>query len=365
MSDQSDFLFAEGKRKKSIRRESRKLGFRLYQAFYGPIVFGKAIYRQALLLLAMIVWGAAIFSYYDHLPPLSALLASVSTITTIGLYVPNGGNFFTINPTESLLLIVMIIVSVGAGASILQSVVSTVANGDFAKGEAEKHMLKRLKDHAIVFGYSNLGRYVVEKLDDLSFDYAVITKDHNVYNELVKNNVFAVLEYETRPINALKQAGIEKASILIVAHEKDPENMLIILSARKMRPDIRIITVVHDQNLIETAKDAGADVVVPSSITVGHLMALSGVTENLVGLVFSEKVVTKEIAEFSIFRSSKLIGKGLREVSQYASIIGVVRENSVVSDIFDPDFRLREGDTLLVLGESEKLREIELEAKAV
>ena len=65
--------------------------------------------------------------YYEHLPFISALLASVSTITTIGLYVPNGGNFFTINTDEAMLLIIMIIVSVGAGASILQSVVGTVA----------------------------------------------------------------------------------------------------------------------------------------------------------------------------------------------------------------------------------------------
>ena len=56
-----------------------------------------------------------------------------------------------------------------------------------------------------------------------------------------------------------------------------------------MRPDIRIICVVHDQGLIETAKNAGADMVIPSSITVGHLLALSAVTKDLVGVVFSRE----------------------------------------------------------------------------
>ena len=313
----------------------------------------------------MFVGGAAIFSHYDHLPFVNALLASVSTITTIGLFVPNGGNFFTINQTESVLLIILIIISVGAGASIVQSSVNTIVNGNLAKDEAEKRMIKRLKKHAIVFGYSHLGRYVSQKLENLGFDYVIITKDPVIYNELLKKDVFAVLEYETQPIVALKAAGIERASMIIVAHEKDADNMLIILSARKMRPDIRIITVVHDQSLTETAKNAGADMVIPASVTVGHLLALSAVTKDLVGVVFSEKIGTKEIAEFSIFKSSELIGKGLQEVAKFAAVIGVVRDEKVVTNIFDPTFTIKENDTLIVLGDTEKLHKVEKEAKAL
>ncbi len=336
-----------------------------YQAFYGPIAFAKAVYRQVILLSLIIISGAAIFYYYDHLPILSSILASVSTITTIGFYVPNGGNFFTMNYMEAALLIVMIILSVGAGASIVQSSVSLLVDGQLAKSEAEKQLIKRIKKHVIVFGYSQLGRYVTEKLEALGFDFVIITKDPNMYNELLKKDVFVVLEYETQPIVALKAAGIERASMVIVAHEKDPENMLTILSARKMRPDIRIISVVHDQSLIETAKNAGADMVIPSSVTVGHLLALSAVTKDLVGVVFSEKIGAQEIAEFSIFKASKLIGKGLQEISKFASVIGVVRDGKVVSNLFEPNFTLKENDTILVLGETAKLQRIERQANAL
>ncbi len=309
--------------------------------------------------------GAVIFGYYNGLPPLSAILASVSTITTIGLYVPNNGNFLTLNPDESGLLILMIIVSVGAGASIVQSTVNTVAQGALAKGEAEKRLISKLKDHIVVFGYSHLGRYVVEKLSDLGFDFVVITKDLNTYNDLVKREIFSVFEHETQPIVALKSAGIERASMVVVAHHEDPSNMLIILSARKLRPDIRIVSVVNDETLIDTAKNAGADVVIPASVTVGHLLALSAVTKDLVGVVFSEKIGTKEIAQFSIFKSSPLIGKGLQEISKLVNVIGVIRAQQVISDIFNPSFRLQQDDTLLVLGDPAKLTTIEHEAKAL
>ena len=171
----------------------------------------------------------------------------------------------------------------------MQSSVSTVMDGGLAKGEAEKRMIKNLKKHAIVFGYGQLGRYVTEKLDELGFDYVVITKDRNFHKELLKSDAFSVLEDETQPIKALKAAGVDSASMIIAAHEKDSDNMLIILSARKLRPDIRIISVVNNQDLTEPAKNAGADMVITASATIGHLLALSAVTKNLVGVVFSEK----------------------------------------------------------------------------
>ena len=236
MTNHIDSILTESPKRRKIRKESRRLSFRFYQTLYGPIVYVKAVYRQIIVLSAMFISGAAIFVYFDRLPVISALLASVSTITTIGLYVPNGGDFFTMNSTEAVLLIIMIIISVGAAASVLQSSVSTVMDGGLAKGEAEKRMISKLKKHAIVFGYGHIGRYVTEKLNDLGFDYVVITKDQAFHKELLKNDTFSVLEDETQPIKALKAAGIDSASMIITAHEKDSENMLIILSARKMRP---------------------------------------------------------------------------------------------------------------------------------
>ncbi len=350
---------------KRSKRESRRLTFLLYQAAYSPAVFLKALYKQLLVLLAMFLWGTAIFSVYNQLPLLSAFLASVSTITTIGLYVPNNGNFKTLPTGESVFLIIMILVSVGAGASIVQGTVNTVMSGDLAKTEAQKQLISKLKNHVIVFGYGHLGKYVAQKLDDIGFDYVVLTRDPNMYHNLVGKGIFSVLELETHPIEALNDAGIDKASTVVVAHSEDPANMLVVLSARKLRQDIRIITVVHNDDLIETAKNAGADMVIPSSVTVGHMLALSAVTRNLVGVVFSEQIGTKEIAQFSVFKSSMLIGKGLQEVSKYASIIGVVRDNLVLKDTYDSGFLLKEGDTLLVLGDPANLLKLEEEAKAV
>ena len=363
--DIDKILFRPAKERSKSKRESRKIGFLFYEALYGPWILLKSVYHQLLVLLVMFCFGSVVFYHFDHLDPLVALLASVSTITTIGLYIPYGGNFTQMPTAEAGLLIIIMIVSVGAGASAVQKTVSSVVNGEMAKGEAERRLIEKLKGHVIVFGYNHLGRYVADKLDELGFDYVVVTKDPNIYNDLVKKQIFVVHEYQTQPITSLKAAGIERAAIVVVAHENDPDNMLIILSARKLRPDVRIVSVVHDDALIETAKNAGADMVIPATVTVGHLMALSAVTKDLVGLVFSEKIGTQEIAQFSIFKSSPLVGKGLQEVSAHATVIGVIRGEKVLKNIFDPDFRIIENDTLLVLGDPANLFTLESEAKAL
>ena len=156
--DLTDAVLANEPVRRRTKKQSHKWTFRFYQILYGPIVFVTAIYRQIILLSLLFIWGAAIFAYFDHLPFIPALLASVSTITTIGLYSPNGGNFLTMPPAEAVLLIIMIIVSVGAGVSILQSIFSAATNGGLAKGEAEKRLIKKLDKHAIIVGYDNLGR---------------------------------------------------------------------------------------------------------------------------------------------------------------------------------------------------------------
>ena len=134
---------------------SRTIGFILHQSLYASLVLARNVYKELIVADAMFASGAAVFSYYDHPEPINATLASVSTITTIGLYTPNGGNFRTLNGTEASLLIALIIVSVGAAASLLQGTVSSVVNGDLARGAAERRLIKRMKGHVIVFGYAH------------------------------------------------------------------------------------------------------------------------------------------------------------------------------------------------------------------
>ena len=140
----------------------------LHRMFYGPLSFVLAGYRQLLILFCMFVFGTLIFSRYERLPGLLAFFASVSTVTTIGLFSPNNGNVLTMNRTEVILVIVLMIVSVGSGASLLQSTVS-MASSESSRAEAKKRLVKRLKKHIIVYGYNHMGKYIIERLEEIGY----------------------------------------------------------------------------------------------------------------------------------------------------------------------------------------------------
>ena len=336
-------------------RESRRLSFILFRIFFGPWVFIREGYKPLLTLLAMFIIGTFIYGYFEGLSALVALFASVSTVTIIGLYAPNNGNFTTMNKTEAILVMGLIIASVTAGASFFNSMVGVTANKTRFKEEATKRLVSRLKNHIIVYGYTHMGKYVDDKLDEIGSDYVVISRDANVVQDLLNDNVFAVLETQTNPIKALQTAGIDKASKVIVTDVNDSDNLRFILTTRKLRPDIKIHTVVHDPSLVETAKDAGANVVIPASVAVGRLLAFSG---DSIGVLFSGKI-GPQVFEFRINKSSSLIGKRLQEVSKHAKIAGVERGGDIVGNFFDGSFTLKEGDTLLIVGDHSNLRKFE------
>jgi K+/H+ antiporter YhaU regulatory subunit KhtT len=54
----------------------------------------------------------------------------------------------------------------------------------------------------------------------------------------------------------------------------------------------------------------------------------------------------------------------LQEVGTLAAINGVIRDGNVLQNIFTPGFTLKEGDTLLVLGDPSNLQKLEEEAHA-
>lgn len=55
---------------------------------YEPYLLIKHIWIQLVLLAAMFFLGALVFHHYQGLDWLTALLGSVSTVTTIGIYAP-------------------------------------------------------------------------------------------------------------------------------------------------------------------------------------------------------------------------------------------------------------------------------------
>ena len=135
-----------------------------YLVLYGPLSIIRHVWIQIILLVSMFGVGTVIFAYYQHLNTLTSFLGAVSTITTIGIYAPN---IIGMAPSEQVLLAITFIVSVGIAASVIQGIVTSVTSRESLREREMTRKIGHERGHVIVAGFSYLGQYAVEWLDEM------------------------------------------------------------------------------------------------------------------------------------------------------------------------------------------------------
>ena len=127
------------------------------------------------------------------------------------------------------------------------------------------------KDHVIVCGYTDIGEEVIDDLELHSIPYILIDENKDIGDKFVKSKTPFIIG-DARDADVLKKANINKAFSLVAA-ESDTMNPIICLTARSIRPDIRIIASVHDEEHEEVLVRAGATKVVSPRASSGVLLA--------------------------------------------------------------------------------------------
>ncbi|MCI4351073.1 MAG: NAD-binding protein [Thermoplasmata archaeon] len=320
---------------------------------YGPRAILRHLWLQLTVLVAMFTSCAFVFHYFQGLDAVSATLASVSTITTIGIYAPSGGitHLFL---AEQVSLIVIFLVSVGAAASLVQGVISQMVNKSLWTEEVLRNEVGKMSGHSIVMGYSHLGRYVAEQLDELGLPYVVIVRHADHVDALRRDGVPAFSAPVTEFHRVLEQVGVRRAGSMICTFEEDPDNLIAILYANKVRPELRIITTVHDRDLIGSAQMAGADVVVPTANILGGLLAVATVSKEVAGVLLSSKIPGRYLAEFTVPSHRKFTFGQLNEI---APILLVFEQGQVRTNPPD-DYVISAGSTVLVLTSPETIAKL-------
>ena len=312
---------------------------------YTPYYIVKAIWIQLSVIASMFVFGALIFMRYQGLDPLTALLGAVSTITTIGIYAPN---IVTMPVLEKVLLIVGIIISVGSAASLLQATFTAAMKRELLSQALATRKINRMKNHVIVVGYKFLGKYVAEGLKSIGSEFVVIAKDNDQLETLRKEGVEAVGGPTTHIYETLKKAGVERASHLISTFDDDGDNMLTILTAKKLNKNIHAVSIINDKELLESAKAAGADTVAPIYDIIGQMLASSTISNEVAGIVLSEKLKSKYVVGFEITSQGLKYG----DIDRGDPILLVYRNNEIIHNL-TADFGLQKGDFVYILADNQ------------
>lgn len=126
-------------------------------------------------------------------------------------------------------------------------------------GEKEwmKVMASTCRDHVVLCGLGHLGYRILGQLLASGATVVALEKDPEArFLSQAKATGVPVLVRDMKEDQALLDAGIEHARIVIIAANDDMANLEVALDARRMNPRIRIVMRLFDQQIADKLKEA-------------------------------------------------------------------------------------------------------------
>jgi voltage-gated potassium channel len=210
---------------------------------------------------------------------------------------------------------------------------------------------KHVENHTVIVGFGVKGRSAARTIVDSGVNAStivVVTNDHHAAEEAARLGYVGVVG-DARREEILKDAEIERAARIIIAVDADDACVLVTLTVRRLAPQATIVVAARESVNADILRQSGANIVIPTAESAGHLMALSLISpvageimEDLLddtrGLNISERDITRE--ELGMMPSQLEVAGQL--------VLAVVRGGQVTR--FDEQLdALQLGDRLVVI----------------
>ena len=136
---------------------------------------------------------------------------------------------------------------------------------------------KKVKGHTVIIGFGVKGRAAAQAFLEagvLPSSIVAISQDRIAIAEATREGFVGLIGDGRREV-VLKEAMISRAAQIVVAADEDDTSVLVTLTARRLAPQARIVAAVRESQNVDLMRQSGADAVIPTSESAGHLMALS------------------------------------------------------------------------------------------
>ncbi len=130
----------------------------------------------------------------------------------------------------------------------------------------------------IVVGYDTWTEAVLDRLRELAISYTVLVTDPATEHALVDRG-HSVVQAPVIDETAFRTAGVTSTTAVLVATLDDQENVLTVLTAADLDPEISIITFVNERVDAPKLRRAGADVVVNIGAVIAALLVQTALSE--------------------------------------------------------------------------------------
>lgn len=290
-----------------------------------------------------------------------AIYMTIISFTTVGFQ-----EIGTLGKVGRVFTMFIIFFGVILIAMLSASVTSIFVRNELLSSRKIKKMKKHitaLKDFTLLCGAGDTGMQVIKEFMDAGKDLVVIDDKPDVIEQLRET-------YPDLPIVAgnatkdevLEEANIRNASGLIATLSVDADNFFVVVSARALNPDLKIISRSVDPHTEDKLYKAGANHVISPNVIGGTRMAAAMLRPAVVSfleVMMRGSDVSMRMEEVTVPPNSAIDGKTLMDaqIPQKTGLIVIAIKNPEEGKlIFNPSSAtiLNSNDILIVLGDPDK-----------
>ena len=275
------------------------------------------------------------------------------TVSTIGY-----GEVETLSPQGRLVTVLIVVGGLVVVQLAIQRVLGLKESGYFQRVKEFRfhRMLEGMHDHVILCGYGRIGQEIAAQLLRDNIPLVVIETD-SFRRDVAESKGLKVLQADATLDETLLDAGLDRCQSLVAALPGDASNLYVILSARDLRPDCRLIARASSDEATAKLRLAGASVVVSPYVAGGRVMAASALRP--LALDFMELLAGSdfEIEEFQLSNNpqylSAIQGRSLAELElgrRSGALVLAIRNQGRLIANPGGDMELAPGQLLIVLG---------------
>lgn len=234
-----------------------------------------------------------------------------------------------------------------------------------------RRWIKRMNNHVILCGYGRIGREIAEQLNREGVRLLVIETDQ-ARKEAAEERGLPVLLADATLDETLMEAGIQQCRSLVAALSSNAANLYVVLSARGLAPECRLIARADSEEAARKLRLAGADQVVSPYVAGGRTMAATALRPLAVSFMELLAGSECEVEEFQLSsdpqRLGELQGASLEDLHlrrrSGALVLAVRNPKGEVMEgqslIANPGghVRLEPGQLLVVMGSQEQLSQL-------
>jgi voltage-gated potassium channel len=326
------------------------------------VSFKQRIVISIVAIIGVIIFGTVGYTIIEQWNFFDSLYMTIITLTTVGYQevhnLTRAGRVFTT---------ILILTGVGVMFYALGVAARVILEGELREVLGRKRLSKAiesLRDHYIICGYGRMGKIICKEMMQSKVPFVVIENSPDVVSNM--DSEILVLQGDATQDRILRDAGIERAKGLISVLSSDSDNLYVVLSARGLNPDLRIVARASEEGSDKKLLRAGADEVVSpyhiGGLRIAHTVLKPAVVD-FIEFATRSGNLELQIEEIKVREDSEIIGKSLDEcgIRRELGIIIVAIKRASGEMEFNPTSTslIKRGDTLIAMGETKQLRALE------